>query len=230
MGRLVPFRTSGTYECGRYRTACRPVVSDGRAGNPRVLRPGIASDALVELFAVPVVERLDAADHTDAAPEELARARIPADVVLIARAPRDQLQSALAGAERVRDARSRRTGDDGAATNRLLFRLARVERRRQLERARPVEHDEDLLLGRVTVRRGREHSGLELDVREPRPARAGRACRVSTSPSAVQLRLDVGDVDDRRCTLSLGLGPLDRRLVIPGMAVPPDVDVAGDRP
>src|SRR5919204_5582828 len=131
-----PTGPGGTYECGRYRTACRPIVSDGRAGNPRVLRAGIASDALVELFAVPVVERLDATDHADAAPEDLARARIPADVVRIACAPRDQLQPAVARAERVRDACSRRTGDDGAAANRMLFRLATAERRRQLERAR----------------------------------------------------------------------------------------------
>src|SRR5256885_9475037 len=98
-------------------------------------------DRSLELLALPVVELLDAADYADAAPEDLLGARVPADVVRIARAPRDQRQAGVAGAKRMCDAGARRTSDDRAPPHCVLFGLGRRRhRRRQLERSLAVEH------------------------------------------------------------------------------------------
>jgi hypothetical protein len=59
-------------------------------------------------LAVPVVERVDAEPHADAAQRDLARARVLDDVVWVAGAERQQRKPVVAGAERVCDARRRR--------------------------------------------------------------------------------------------------------------------------
>src|SRR5256884_5329472 len=83
------------------------------------LQPCNTGGRSLELFALPVVQRLDAADDADAAPEDLPRARIPADVVRVARAPCDQRQPGVAGSERVRNPRGRPGRDDGTPSPRL---------------------------------------------------------------------------------------------------------------
>ena len=100
--------------------AGKEFVYDLFPGVRRGARPSLRS---LQLFPVPVVERLDPADHADAAPEDLVRARVPADVVRLARAPRDQRQAILARAERVRDSGAGRARDDVAATDLLCLRL-----------------------------------------------------------------------------------------------------------
>ena len=78
----------------------------------------------------------------------------------------------VAAAERVRDARAGRPRDDRArrapACSATLVVLP------EQEMAVALEDDEDLLLGRVAVRRRVELPGKHLGVAEPGPLRAGR--------------------------------------------------------
>src|SRR6266550_8915852 len=183
-----------------------------------------------ELLALPVVELLDAADHTDAAPEDLLGAWVPADVVRIARAPRDQRQAGVAGAERVCDACARRTSDDGTPADRMLFRLGRRWHRRcQHERSLALEHDQDLLLGGMHVRRAGEHARIQLDVLQAGPARARGAGEIAPSSPATDIGLDVLRVHDRRRALLGRLRPIEPRLAVPRVAGL-NLDEAGDRP
>src|SRR5712691_5401150 len=184
----------------------------------------------LELLALPVVELLDAADDADATPEDLLGAWVPADVVRIARAPGDQCQAGVAGAERVRDAGPRRTRDDGSPAHRMLFRLGRRwHRRRQLERSLALEHDQDLLLGGMHVRRTGEHTRIQLDVLQAGPARARSACEIAPSSPATDIGLDVLRVHDRRRALRGRLRPIEPRLAVPGVAGL-NLDETGDRP
>src|SRR2546422_7819301 len=61
----------------------------------------------------------------------------------------------------------------------------------QLEDPFAVEHDEDLFLGRVTVRRARERAWIGLEVLEAGPSGAGRAAGVAPAPTTPQIRNDV---------------------------------------
>ena len=99
----------------------------------------------------------------------------------------------------------------------------------ELQYPAAVEDDEDLLLGRVAMRDGRQRSGIALDVLHPRPARARSAREIAPSATAADVWLHIADVDDRRSTFRLGLGPFERRLTIPGMTLV-DLRPARDRP
>src|SRR5262249_47182528 len=80
-----------------YAGTCRsPPTVEADRGDPA---EDPLSIRLIRLFAIPVIERFDAADHADAAPHHLLRARVPADVVRLARAPREEGQAVLATAE-----------------------------------------------------------------------------------------------------------------------------------
>src|SRR5207247_8424709 len=125
----------------------------------------------------------------DPAPEQLVRAGVPADVVGLSRTPRDQRQALVSRAKRVRDRAAGGARDDAAAPDWMLLRLSVVRGRRQLEGACAVEDDEQLLVGRMAVRRSRERPGVQLDVLQPRPARAGGAPEVAAAAPAAQLRL-----------------------------------------
>jgi hypothetical protein len=86
-------------------------------------RAGIAR---VARLAVPVVERVDAEPHADAAQRDLARARVVDDVVWVAGTERQQRKPVVAGAERVCDARRRRACPFTLAWNPLAAR--RIDR------------------------------------------------------------------------------------------------------
>src|SRR5437588_12456143 len=178
------------------RWCCRSSSKSGprfcAADELAVVRRSVVLDRL----AVEVVEHLDPADHAEAAPEDLARARVPAHVVRVTRAVDEHRHAVRAGAERVRDPRPRRSGDDvpGAERSRLDAAVPRPE----LEGRRAVEDDEDLLLRGVTVRDGAAMSGRHLLPAEP--GKLGRAVRREVGPRLVTLalELDVVDVDDVR--------------------------------
>src|SRR4029450_2787353 len=171
--------------------------------------PCLPSGRSIRFFAVPVVKRFDATDDADASPHHLARARVPADVVRLSCAPGEKREAVVTAAKAMRDPRAGWHRDDGTATHGML--LVRPD----LERSRSVEHDEDLLLGGVGVRRARRHTGSALEVRHAGPA---RPCSVGeeAAPAATELfRLDVGDIYDRRRPLRLRLGPDELRLAVP---------------
>src|SRR4029077_2572014 len=99
---------------GAGRRSTLPLPGQGPA--PQRPRPSVRS---LELFAVPVVELLDPSDYVHSPPVDLPRPRVPADVVRLARAPRDEAHTGLACAKRMRDTRARRTRDDRALANGL---------------------------------------------------------------------------------------------------------------
>src|SRR6266516_104761 len=66
----------------------------------------------LSVFAVPVVERVEAGDQADAAEGDLVRARVVADVARLAGAIGEIGEPAVARPEHVRDTRSGRAGDD----------------------------------------------------------------------------------------------------------------------
>src|SRR5438132_5717173 len=109
-------------------------------GAPITARSGATWSAL-ELLVVPVLDRLDAADHAQSRDRDLARARVEADVVRLAGAVGEQCDPALAGREAVRD---RGTGGarDHAAGAHVVGLIA------QPANTLPLEHDEQLLPGR----------------------------------------------------------------------------------
>src|SRR4051794_19749103 len=100
-------------------------------------------------LAVPVVELLQPADHAEPAERDLLRARVPAGVVGDALAEAEQDEAVVAGAEGVRLPAAGRPGDHVTAAHR---RLLVVHERG----AGAVEHDEQLLLRRMAVRRRRQ--------------------------------------------------------------------------
>src|SRR5579859_459668 len=146
------------------------------------------------LFAVPVVEAFDPADDADAPEGDLVRARVVADVVGLSRAVGEEGQAALAGPEGMRNAGAGRAGDDVEAPHRVLVVA-------QQQRAVPVEHDEDLLLGRMAVRRRGRLPGVELDQVQAGPAgsrlSAQRPPRAAMVLALRRLRLDLVGVQDR---------------------------------
>src|SRR5437868_52342 len=126
---------------------------DASVAEKRVSRPY----PLVLRLAVVVREVLEAGNQTEAAPVDLVRSRVVANVVWLSRSVGEKRHAALAGAEVVRDARARRPRDDVSCANRMLLALASVLRLRgrgpELERSLPCEDDEDLLVDRMAVRR-----------------------------------------------------------------------------
>src|SRR5258708_3301488 len=120
------------------------------------MRPS-ASLHYLRRFAVEVLERLHARDEAETAEEDLVRTGVVTDVVRVLRPVREVGQAGVAGAEAVRDAGARRPRDDMASADWMrllrlgLMRVAGLRRRPELERALPVEDDEELLLGRVAV-------------------------------------------------------------------------------
>ena len=123
-----------------------------------VLRPERRCPSRVERFALPVVELLDPADDADAAPEDLLRAWVPADVVRLARSPREQGQAASRRRGTRARLRCRVVSRRPSPSNRIF--PARSARRRQLERALALEDDEDLLFGGMNVRRAGQHARI----------------------------------------------------------------------
>src|SRR5919201_5600379 len=131
-------------------------------GNGRVPRSRDVDDLKLGL-AVPVVEPLDAPDHPDSAQVDLVGARVVDDVVRLPRPVGEVRQPRLACNEGVGDARPRRAGDDvprphgdpleprrppdPAAELDLPLLVA------EEQRASTLQHDEQLLLGGMTVRR-----------------------------------------------------------------------------
>src|SRR6266516_2881744 len=99
----------------------------------------------------------------------------------------------------------------------------------QLERSLAVEHDEELLLGRVHVRWPGQRAGLALDVCQPGPTRGGRGAEVAAAAAAHYIGLDVCHVHDRRRPFGFRLRPYELGLAIPRVAVV-HLDPAGDRP
>src|SRR6188474_14814 len=115
------------------------------------------------LLAVPVVELLShPRDQAEADEEDLLRARVVADVPGIAGAVHQERHARVSAAERVGDACPRQTAHDRACADRVLrhhpFLLP------EQEVTVTIEHDEDLLLGGVTVRRGVQLSREDLGV------------------------------------------------------------------
>src|SRR5215211_7588656 len=77
----------------------------------------------ITLLAVPVLEMLDAADHAEAAEEDLARSRVVREVVRLARAVREVRHAAVAADEPVCDPRRRRSRDHVAGANGVILSL-----------------------------------------------------------------------------------------------------------
>src|SRR5687767_4251311 len=168
----TPASTStGASTSGRRRRAISSTASGTTpakpAGTARVLTERASAlpawrRVRTSRFAVPVVQLLEAGHEADAAEIHLAGAGVVGDVVRLARAVREVREPALAGAERVGDSRAGPPGDDAS---RRYPMLVLAEEQRPLA----VEHDEDLLLGRVAMGRPAQAAGLEDDV-----AQAGR--------------------------------------------------------
>src|SRR3954451_22656364 len=110
-------------------------------------------------LAVAVLEELEAADHPDPAEEDLVRPRVVADVIWLAGAVGQVGEACLPALEAVRDPGRCGARDDMAATEGVrlvghgLHRHRRPGRPPELERPLPVEHDEDLLVGGMAMRR-----------------------------------------------------------------------------
>src|SRR5262245_31815480 len=108
-------------------------------------------------FAVVVVEVLEPCDQPEPAEVDLVRARVVADVVGPPRPVGEKRQARLAGAKRMRDPRPGGTRDHMAGPDRLLLvgdaGADALRARMELQRSLAVEHDEDLLVGGVAVRR-----------------------------------------------------------------------------
>src|SRR5260221_8316653 len=172
---------------------------DSYNGDERSPRAGDGG-LLLARFAVPEVERLDTADHTEAAPEDLVRARVPDRVVRTSRPVDQHRQSVRAGLERVRDPRHRRARNYVARADRDVLPLdalrQRNGRRPELERAVAVEDDEDLLVLGVALRDRAMHSRVDPFPVEPSlvGALAGRERR--GHERLRPLMLDLIDVDD----------------------------------
>src|SRR5438067_12848756 len=100
---------------------------------------------------------LEAGDQADAAEEDLVRAGVVADVVRVTLPVGEIGQTALARVQRVGHAGARRPGDDVAGADRMLLGLAPLlsasRAGPELEQALALEDDQDLLLGRMAVRR-----------------------------------------------------------------------------
>ena len=119
--------------------------------------PDLTLFGLVLRLAVAVLERLDPPDHAEPAPEDLARARVPAHVVRLPRAVDEHRHAIWAGTEGMADAGSGRPRDHMAGADRnVLTRCgtARLRDRRgpELERRVALEDDEDLLVLGMAVR------------------------------------------------------------------------------
>src|SRR4051794_19430673 len=147
-------------------------------------------------LAVPVVELLQPADHAEPAERDLLRARVPAGVVGDALAEAEQDEAVVAGAEGVRLPAAGRPGDHVTAAHR---RLLVVHERG----AGAVEHDEQLLLRRMAVRRRRQLPRLDPYLLQAhRDGARGAAeiaplgCDVAVVPPPV--RRHVVDADDVR--------------------------------
>ena len=105
----------------------------------------------------------------------------------------------------------------------------RWHRPRQLERAVAIEDYQDLLFGGMHVRWTGEHARIHFDVLQAGPAGARCARKISPSPSASDIRLDVLRIHDRRRATRGRLGPIEPRLAVPGVAGF-NLDEAGNRP
>src|SRR6476659_808166 len=157
---------------------------------PRDQVPGLGR--LGRGFAVPVVEALDPGDDAHAPEADLLRARVVADVVRLPGAVREQRERPAKG---VRDARPRRSADDRAAADRELL---------VSQEAGPlaVEHEEELLLGAVAVRRAVQPPVRDQLVTQSGLDRASLAAEIPDLDLAVRLPIrDAGrvvDVDDVR--------------------------------
>src|SRR5215471_3622059 len=176
---------------------------------------------VLDRLAVEVVEGLDATDHSEAAPVDLAGAREPGDVVRLACAVDEHRHAALAGTEGVGNPRTGRPRDDVARAERDLLDIAVAGP--ELECRRPLEDDEDLLLGRVAVGNGAAVTGREFlpaETCEPRRL-GGREIRECLVPHGFELDLvDVEDVLRTRRRLA-DLKRLDGRLDVPRIVVAP---------
>src|SRR5262245_25365902 len=154
----------------------------------------------LSILAFPVVELLaDARDQAEPDEEHLPRARVVAEVARIARAVHQERHARVASAERVRDARSRLTADDGAGADGVLRDPVLLP---QEYVAVTLEDNEDLLLGGMAVRRRVQLSREHLREADPRLHRAHLFPRVANA-AADRRRLALGgveirDVDDRR--------------------------------
>src|SRR5829696_9784083 len=168
----IPRSCCGSPACSAISTPSWPRIAN-RAAPPRA-SPSAASrtsrgtrratsaqrralGVLLVRLAVVVLERLDAADHAEPAPEDLVRARVPRHVVRAPRAVDEHGDAVGPGEERVRDPGSRGAGDDVSGPERHLLapRAARRGHRRrpQLERALALDDHEHLFLLGMAVRR-----------------------------------------------------------------------------
>src|SRR5829696_7276995 len=123
----IPRSCCGSPACSAISTPSWPRIAN-RAAPPRASpsaasrtsrgtrratsAPRRALGVLLVRLAVVVLERLDAADHAEPAPEDLVRARVPSHVVRAPRAVGEHRHSLRAGEERVGDPRARGPGDD----------------------------------------------------------------------------------------------------------------------
>src|SRR6266540_3687309 len=150
---------------------------------------------LRRLFAVPVVELGQTRHQADAAEIDLLRARVPGDVVRLARAVGEQLHPAGARVERVTDARARRARDHRAGPHRVSLLAEDAD-------AVALEDDEELLLRSVAVHRAVELARRDVRVVEPgfdrTRGRAELARAVAELAAVKELRLDVLEPDDVR--------------------------------
>src|SRR5581483_3336838 len=176
---------------------------------PRCQTPKTVSDTTgLTRFPVEIVQELEPGDDSEAAEEDLVRARVPADVGRVACAVGEIRQPGRAGAEGMRYPRPRRAGDDVAGAHLMgLARLQRagilrVGRLPQLQLPLAMEDDEELLLDRVAVRRRALLARGERDEVEAGQLRARGGAERARAPA--EGGLDVVDVHDRR-------RPLDRR-------------------
>src|SRR5688572_29198155 len=151
-------------------------------------------------LAVVVVEVLQPGDQPEPAEVDLVRARVVADVIRLSRAVGKEGQARLARPEPVREPGPGRARNHVAGTDRMLLvdaALAHALRARvQLEYALAVEHDEELLVRGMAVRRRAFAAGGEVAPVEPGPLGAGLPCEPLPAPFRLRAAVDVVDVDD----------------------------------
>src|SRR5436190_6326012 len=179
-------------------------MPNGRSLTSSVAEKAVSRrNALVLRLAVVVRQVLEPRDQPEAAPVDLVRARVVANVVRLPRPVGEKRHTPFARSEVVAEPRARWTGNHVPGADRVILTLAAVfdlsRRRPELERALSFEDDEDFLVCGVAVRRCAGVAVLQVAPVEARADCAGLDRHACPAPRvAVVLRVDLARVDDVR--------------------------------
>src|ERR1035437_3636152 len=182
------------------------------------------------LLAFPVVDGRDLPDYADAAERDFARARVVTEVGGAARSVGEQRQAASGAPERVCDTCPGRACDH-AALLQLVLLVA------EQKRALALEHDEELLFGRMAMGRAGKLPRSDRDLREPAPVGANGETEIAADAADRLLRradrfhvLEPGEIAGAQRARFLHLGRALGGLEPEGMIECPRLDPAYAQP